>query len=117
MVVSEDYMMLVYSEERKGSTGYAGRGGLGRTEDEAAFYRARAEAKVQGLRARRLKRRLEEIQEQDQREIEKLSRTLARVQKKNRNLTHQLRSIHDSRSWRLLDKLGRLRVRVLGRKP
>lgn len=67
-------------------------------------------------RAWRLKRHLEELQEQNRREVKKLSRTLARAQKENRNLAHQLRSIRASRSWRLMDKLGRLLVRVRGRK-
>ena len=93
--------------------------------------RARAQAEVQGLRARRLERRLEELTEQHQRieklrgqyqrRIEKLSRRLARTKKrtkkKNRNLTNQLRSIRASRSWRLLNSLARLRARALGRKP
>ena len=94
--------------------------------------RARAQAEVQGLRARRLERRLEELTEQNQRRIEKLrgqyqrrieklsrrlARTKKRTKKKNRNLTNQLRSIRASRSWRLLNSLARLRARALGRKP
>jgi hypothetical protein len=112
LVVSEEYMMRVYDEERKDG-GYAPQG---EPEDEAAFCRARAQAKAQSLRARRLKRHLEELREQNQREVERLSRILARVRKKNRNLTHQLQSMRASRSLRLLNKLGRVRARMLDRK-
>jgi len=145
LVVSEQYMMMVYEEEkeeeRKGAGGHAPprlRGDGGGPEDEAAaLYRVRAQAKVQSLRARRLEQQLEKLRkqellepnrsveklrEQNQREVERLSRILARVRKKNRNLkqrnrnlTQQLQSIRASRSVRLLNKLGRIRARVLGR--
>ena len=149
LVVSEEYMMLVYEEERKKGGDHATRRGGpdGESGDEAAsLRRARARAKVQGLRAERLQRRLEDLREQNQREaerrleklreqnqrqleklrgqyqrrIEKLSRRLARTKKrtkkKNRNLARQLRSMRSSRSWRVLNKLSRLQARVLGRK-
>src|SRR5215211_4828833 len=141
LVVSEQYMMMVYEEEeRKGAGGHIPplAGERGAPEDEAAaLYRARAQAKVQTLRARRLQQQLEKLRkqeplqpnrsveklrEQDQREVERLSTRLARFRKKNRNLrqsnralTHQLQSIRASRSVRLLNKLGRIRARVLGR--
>jgi hypothetical protein len=139
LVVSEEYMMVVYEEEeRKSAGGHTPlRGERGGPEDEAALYRARAQAKVHSLRVRRLEqqveklrkqeplepnRSVEKLREQDQREVQRLSRRLARVRKKNRNLrqrnrslTHQLRSIKASRSVRLLNKLGRIRARVLGR--
>jgi hypothetical protein len=120
LVVSEDYMELVYDEEEKRKKG-AGHGALrgdpdaGGPGDEAAFRRVRAQAEVQRLRAKRLERRLEDLREQNRREVAKLSSTLARVRKKNRNLTHQLRSMRASRSWRLINKLGDIRARVLGR--
>src|SRR5215216_478219 len=117
LVVSEEYMMMVYDEERKsvgGHTPIQGERGGG-PEDEAALYRARAQAKAQSLRAQRLKRHVEELREQNQREVERLSSKLARFRKKNRNLTQQLRIIRASRSVRLLNKLGRIRARVLGR--
>jgi Glycosyl transferase family 2 len=139
LVVSEEYMMVVYEEEeRKSAGGHTPlRGERGGPEDEAVLYRARAQAKAQSLRVRRLEqqieklrkqeplepnRSVEKLREQDQREVQRLSRRLARVRKKNRNLrqrnrslTHQLRSIKASRSVRLLNKLGRIRARVLGR--
>ena len=114
LVVSEEYMMLVYDEERKGA-GRSPGGERGGPEDEAAFHRAKAEAKVQSLRAQRLERHLEELREQNQREVERLSRILARVRKKNRNLAQQLQSIRASRSLRLLNKLGRVPGMVQGR--
>ena len=140
LVVSEEYMMMVYNEEeeeeeRKGAGGHTAPigGERGAPEDEAAaLYRARAQAKVQTLRAHRLEQQLqklrkqellqpnpsvEKLREQDQREVEKLSTRLARFRKQNRNLTNQLRSIRASRSWRLLNRLARLRARALGRKP
>jgi hypothetical protein len=118
LVVSEEYMMMVYEEEeRKSAGGHTPlRGERGGPEDEAALYRARAQAKAQSLRAQRLKRHLKELREQNQREVERLSRRLARFRKKNRNLTQQLRSLRASRSVRLLNKLGRIRARMLGRK-
>jgi hypothetical protein len=124
LVVSEEYMMLAYNEERK-SGGDAQRGGEPgeEPEDEAAFYRAKAQAKVQSLRARRLERRLEELQEQNLREVEKLRRVLMKVRKKSRNLSkksrnlrRQLRSMRSSRSWRLLSKLGRIWAKLPSRK-
>src|SRR5215204_2976476 len=143
LVVSEEYMVLVYDEEGKRRSGDAPRRGeLGEIEDENS-YKAKAQAKAQSLRTRRLERRLEELREQNQRleqqlreqnqrlrlkqelreknwrRVEKLSRRLARTKKrtkkKNQNLTRQLRSMRASRSWRLLNRLARLQARVLGR--
>ena len=144
LVVSEEYMVLVYEEEeRKRRSGDAPRRGeLGEIEDENS-YKAEAQAKAQSLRTRRLERRLEELREQNQRleqelreqnqrlrlkqelreknwrRVEKLSRRLARTKKrtkkKNQNLARQLRSMRASRSWRLLNRLARLQARVLGR--
>ena len=56
-------------------------------------------------------RALKELREQHKREVEELRRRLASTEKKNRNLTRQLRSMRASRSWSLLNKLARLRVR------
>src|SRR5215216_4045813 len=117
LVVSEEYMMMVYQEEkRKSAGGHTIRGERGGgPEDEAALYRARAQAKAQSLRAQRLKRHLKELREHNHREVERLSSKLARFRKKNRNLTQQLQSIRASRSVRLLNKLARIRARMLGR--
>ncbi len=159
LVVSEDYMMLVYDEERKG-VGHVQQGEPGRPEDEA-FDRARAKAKVQSLRARRFKRQVEELREENRRlieehqerieklksrlerereklksrlerereknrrliekhqeRVEKLKSRLAREREKNRdlNLTRQEQSTWTSWSFELLNRLGRVRAKMLGRK-
>ena len=163
LMVSQEYMMLVYEEEekRKGA-GRAARGGTRKPEAEAP-YRRRAEGEIQRLRAMRFKQRVEqfrkqnESQEEDfwkqeedfwkqeedfwkqeedfwkqqedlrkesQRQMKELLSVLAKernkvrsLQKKNRDLACQLRSIQASRSWKLLHKLGRVRTRILrGRK-
>src|SRR5918998_38727 len=116
LVVYEEYMMLAYDEEeRKKGAGRAPRRGEpgGGPGDEAAFRRARARAEVERLRTRRLERRLEELREQNRREVQKLRSTLTRVRKRNRNLARQLQSMRASRSWRLINKLGGVRDRVL----
>src|SRR5215208_4542123 len=144
LAVSKEYMLLVYDEERKKGTGHAalrGEPGAGGSQDKAAFYKAKAEAeaeaKVQSLRALRLERHLKQLREQTQREaeqlreqhqrqieklqgqyqkrIEKLGRRLARIKKTKRVLTNQLQSVQASRSRRLLNKLGRIRTRLLGK--
>ena len=162
LVVSEEYMTLVYEEEekRKGA-GRAARGGPRGPETEAP-YRRRAEAEVQRLRVRRFKQQVEELRKQNtrqdenyrkqeenlrrekdlrkekQRRVKELLSALAKersiarslqkknqnlqkknqnLQKKNQNLTGTLRSIRASRSWKLLNKLSRVRTRILrGRK-
>src|SRR5215217_4737178 len=126
LVVSEEYMMMVYEEEqeqeeeeRKGAGGHTpplGGDGGGPEDEAAALFRARAQAKAQSLRANRLKRHLKELREHNQREVERLSTRLARFRKKNCTLTQQLQSIRASRSVRLLNKLARVRARMLGRK-
>src|SRR5215212_4441402 len=139
LVVSEEYMMLVYEQARKNGAGHAPRQvEPSGPEDRAAFDRTRAQAKVQSLRARRLdqrlhelkelhqkelekrltklkennrkakKRALEELREQNRREVERLGNTLVRLRKKNQNLAREIRSIRNSRGWRLLNKLARL---------
>ena len=116
LVVSKDYMVLVYEEECKKAADRPSQGEPGGPEDVAVFYEAKAEATVWGLRAQRLEQQLEELQEQNRREVEELRGRLARARKKNRNLTHWLQSIRDLRSLGLLNKLGRLWARVRGRK-
>src|SRR5215211_3762491 len=114
LVVSEEYMMRVYEEEeeeRKGAgrhTPLRGERWGGPEDEAAALYRVRAQAKAQSLRAQRFKRQLKELREHNHREVERLSRRLARFRKKNRNLTQQLQSLRASRSVRLLNKLGRI---------
>src|SRR5215208_6950325 len=116
LVVSEEYMMLIYEQARKNGTGHALREGEPDGLEDPAFDRTRARAKVQSLRAKRLEQRLEEVREQNKRKVEKLNSRLATLRKENRNLVRQLQSMRASRSWRLLNRLGSLRARVLGRK-
>jgi len=142
LVVSEEYMMLVYDQQRKKGARRAPRQLEPRgSQEEVAFDRTRAQAEVQTLRAKRLQRRLQDLTElhqseleklrehnqrqleklrgQYQRRIEKLNRRLARTKKKtkkkNRVLMKQLQSIRASRGWRLLNKLARLQTKVLRR--
>jgi hypothetical protein len=65
LVVSEEYMMLAYDEERKGTGHAPPRDEPGRAEDEA-LHKARVEAKVQRLRAQRLEREVEVLREWNQ---------------------------------------------------
>src|SRR5215218_1707866 len=149
LVVSEEYMMLVYEQARKNGTGHALREGEPDGLEDPAFDRTRAQAKVQSLRAKRLEQRLQDLSEQHQRKLEnrleklrennrkakkraleklrvqnkrkveklsrRLDRTKQKARKKNRNLANQLQSMQTSRSWRLLNKLGSIRARVLSR--
>jgi hypothetical protein len=48
--------------------------------------------------------------------LSKEQRRAEMLQKKNRNLKHQMQQIQSSRSWRLLGKIGQIRARVLGKK-
>src|SRR5215208_6680367 len=145
LVVSEEYMMLVYEQARKNGAGHALRQGEPDGLEDPAFDRTRAQAKVQSLRAKRLQQRLEELREQHQRKlekrleklrennrkdkkravekvreqnkrkVEKLNSRLATLRKENRNLVCQLQSMRASRCWRLLSRLGSLRARGSGR--
>src|SRR5215216_3252012 len=107
LVVSEEYMMLVYDEERKRRSGDAPRRGeLGEIEDENS-YKARAQAEAQGkaqsLRTRRLERRLEELREQNQRLEQEL-----REQNQRLKLKQELRE----KNWRRVEKLSRRLART-----
>jgi len=85
LVVSEEYMMLVYDQQHKKGVGHDALSGepdgLG---NGAAFDRTRAMVKVQSLRAKRLQQRLQELKEQHKRELEN------RLQE----LREQLRELH-----------------------
>jgi hypothetical protein len=124
LVVSGEYMTLVYDQEQyKGAYRAPLQGGP--KNEAVALNRAKAEAKVQSLRAQRLERHLQKLQEQNlslerlreqhQREVEKLSGHLAKAREKNRNCMRQLQNIQGSRAWRVLNKLGRLKVKALTR--
>src|SRR5215210_2090819 len=71
LVVSEEYMMLVYDQARKNGAGRTVERGEPDGLEDPAFDRTRARAKVQSLRAKRLERRLQELTEHNQTELEK----------------------------------------------
>ncbi len=135
LVVSEDYMVLVYQEQKRMEAAErASRGEPGGPGDEAAFYKAKAEAKIRGLRARRLEQQLEklrkELQKPDHQEGEKPRRAPVSVRQKNRNLRQKKRilrqkkrnfrqnkrGMQSSTGWRLLGKLGRNWTKIPSRK-
>src|SRR5215218_5919270 len=107
LVVSEEYMVLVYDEERKRRSGDAPRRGeLGEIEDENSYKakaRAEAQAEAQSLRTRRLERRLEELREQNQRLEQQL-----REQNQRLRLKQELRE----KNWRRVEKLSRRLART-----
>ena len=70
LIVSEDYMELVYKEEEKRKDAHRVAQGGPRGLEAEAPYRIRAEAKIQRLRARRLEQRVEELREQQARQEE-----------------------------------------------
>src|SRR5215208_4179682 len=91
LVVSEEYMMFVYDEERKGAaqgSSHALPGKPGGLEDEA-FYRARAGAMVQRLKARRFKQQIEEHRKQNIRQQENLRKQEEKLRKQEENLWKQ----------------------------
>jgi hypothetical protein len=106
LVVSEGYMSWVDTEEEKR---------LVRTvKAEAGSLKAEAQA----LKVRRLEQRIRGL---ENRLTEKRGRvrTLTNVANENRTLrtlANRLEAIEASRSWRLLNKLARLRSRVFFRK-
>jgi hypothetical protein len=114
LVASGEYMALVDVEDRKsevgspseGSSGSAN-GGLGDGPHRGsrrlmdAFSKAHARASALAKRSRYLER-----------EVQKMER----LERRNQDLERQIRDIQGSRSWKLLDKLGRVRARILGKK-
>src|SRR5215217_133258 len=121
LIVSEDYMELVYKEEEKRKDAHrVARGGPRGLEAEAP-YRIRAEAKIQRLRARRLEQRVEELREQQVRQEENLRKanqkrkeflsTLTKERSKARSLEKQNR--HLQKQNRHLQKQNRNLTRRL----
>ncbi len=106
LVVSGDYLALVEAEERKGAFG----------DDEPrrlleAFSRASARASAQARAVRLLERKVGKLEDNLARERRK-----ARLrERKTKNLERQIQDMQGSRTWRLLNKLGRIRARILGK--
>src|SRR5215212_4568263 len=82
LVVSEEYMMLVYEQARKNGAGHALREGEPDGLEDPAFDRTRAQAKAQSLRAKRLEQRLQDLTEQHQWELEKLRENNRKAKKR-----------------------------------
>src|SRR5215211_4079332 len=103
LVVSEEYMMLVYEQARKNGTGHALRQGEPDGLEDPAFDRTRARAKVQSLRAKRLEQRLQDFTEQHERELEK---RLEKLRENNRKAKKRAVEKVREQNKRKLDKLN-----------
>jgi hypothetical protein len=93
LVVSGEYMALVDAEEKSEP------GEPRRLAD--AFSKTHARASALAKRSRELEREVQRME---------------RLERRNQDLERQIRDIQGSRSWKLLDKLGRVRARILGKK-
>src|SRR5215213_6890848 len=103
LVVSEEYMLLVYEQARKNGAGHALREGEPDGLEDPAFDRTRARAKVQSLRAKRLEQRLQDFTEQHQRELEK---RLEKLRENNRKAKKRAVEKVREQNKRKLDKLN-----------
>lgn len=112
LVVSGDYMALVDAEERKGASDDDARlGNVGPRRLIEAFSRASARASAQARVVRLLERKVGKLEDNLERERRK-----ARLrERKTKNLERQIQDMQGSRTWRLLDKLGRIRARLSGK--
>src|SRR5215216_2854281 len=104
LVVSEEYMMLVYEQARKKGAGHALREGEPDGLEDPAFDRTRARAKVQSLRAKRLENRLEQLSEQHQRELEN---RLEKLKENNRKAKKRALEKLREQNKRKVEKLSR----------
>jgi hypothetical protein len=113
LVVSEEYMMLVYEQARKNGTGHALREGEPDGLEDPAFDRTRARAKVQSLRANRLQQRLEEDKELHQRELEKrLEKLRENNRKAKKRAVEKLREQNKRKVEKLNSRLATLNSRL-----
>jgi hypothetical protein len=116
LVVSGEYMALVDAEERK-SEADAPRDEPRRLVN--AFTKVQARARTLARRVQDLTQSLER-QVQETERLERKNRDLERrnrdLRRQNQNLERQMQDIQGSRSWKLLDKLGRMRARISGEK-
>src|SRR5829696_8135354 len=119
LVVSEEYMRLVYEQARKNGTGHALREGEPDGLEDPAFDRTRAQAKVQSLRAKRLEQRLENLTEQHQWELEKRledlrennrrskKRAVEKVREQNKRKIEELQEQNKRKLEKLSHRLAR----------
>src|SRR5215217_1347698 len=113
LVVSEDYMMLVYEQARKNGTGHALREGEPDGLEDPAFDKTRAQAKVQSLRAKRLEQRLEQLRQQHQRELEKrLEKLKENNRKAKKRALEKLREQNKSKVEKLSRRLARTKQKT-----
>src|SRR5215217_1641814 len=113
LVVSEEYMMLVYEQARKNGAGHALRQGEPDGLEDPAFHRTRARAKVQSLRAKRLERRLEKLTHQHQRELENRLEDLRENNRKaKKRALEKLREQNKSKVEKLSRRLARTKQKT-----
>ncbi len=110
LIVSEEYMSWVDAEEEE-------RVIRNTMEGEPRIFKARAE--VQALKARRLERQVRGLksrlaeERRKARSLEETNRTLAN---RLEEIQVSMERIQVSRSWRLLNRLARVRDRIFFRK-
>lgn len=84
----------------------------------AALMEARGEAGERALKVRRLRERVEQLENslfEKNRKMRDLEQRNLRLERRAQSLDRQLRSIKESRTWKFLNKLGSVKARVLGR--
>src|SRR5829696_31129 len=119
LVVSEEYMLLVYAQARKNGAGHALREGEPDGLEDPAFDRTRAKAKAQSLRAKRLEQRLQDLTEQHQWELEKRledlrennrkakKRAVEKVREQNKRKIEELQEQNKRKLEKLSHRLAR----------
>lgn len=105
LIISEDYVSWVNAEEEKIVSQAES------LKPDEAYLNVRKQDRLETLRTQREERRLRDRRrlielESRQREWNRLESKQRRLSKKNRALKLQLRAIHSSRSWRLINKLN-----------
>ncbi len=124
LVVSEDYLDWVCTEEKESAlrSPPVDTSGL-----IAAYLESRRRERAKTLRMQRLERRLRGVQREVRRareperrleegDPEELSRENRRLSRRVGNLERQLADVRNSRAWKLMDALHRIKVRASGRK-
>src|SRR5215210_5585055 len=110
LVVSEEYMLLVYEQARKNGAGHALLGDEPDGLEDPAFDRTRVRAKVQSLRAKRLEQRLEELREQKRRELEnRIEKLRENNRKAKKRALEELREQNKRKVEKLNSRLSTIR--------
>jgi cell division protein FtsB len=108
LVVSKAYMKLVDDSDRNRAVPRSEPGKL-----IEALFEARAESRAQAHRTQELELQVEQLQESLAKARKKIRASSADVRK----VEQQMHDLRASKSWRMLDKLARARVWVLGGGP